>query len=339
MPHGEDRGGHGGLGRGRELGGGQGGGHARVLHADLDRGSARSLLAAAPQAPGQVAEEVAEQVVADDDSDDDRSGGDDHGDGLGDDDQQHVADAEDGDPRQRGQDPLDQGVGEVAHQEAPEDGREHHEQDVHGHRAAIDLHAGADQPRGEHGRHERRQQRRDRRHGHGQGHIGLRQVGDDVRGGAAGGAAHQYDADRDGVGQAEHPGEAEAHQGHDDVLGGDAYQYGQRPGDDQGEVGQREGQAHAEHDHAQGPVDARGERQEGRGEHHGGDEGRDDDEGEDRDRDARAAVLAAHRGGDGWGLRRIVCWGHATILLRSAAIYPRVSPGEGTSIPSHSASR
>ena len=133
----------------------------RVLHADLDRGCTRSLIRAATHAPREVAEQVAQQVMADN-----------HGNNEGarrqnlinrtrHDDNQHVADTQDRNPRKNWQDSFHNLVRKQTHDKATQDRSEHHQQNVLRHRLTIHGHTRTDQPLGEHRGHQGREQRRD----------------------------------------------------------------------------------------------------------------------------------------------------------------------------------
>ena len=268
-----------------------------VLHADLDRCRARGLIGAASDASSQVAEEVAQQVVADDHRDDESARRQDLVDRTRHDDQQHVADTQHRDPGQERQDLLHELARDKANDKASKHGSEDHQQDVLRHRRAIHRHTRTDQPGGKQRRHEGREQSRNRGHGDRQRDVRLCQVGDHVRGGAARCTTDEDDTDGHCVGKAEHVAQAPTHEGHDQVLGDNTYEHRQRALDDESEVGQRQGQAHAEHDDAERPVNAGGQRLEGRGSNHSDHERCQDQQREDRHGDARAAIFGGKRRG------------------------------------------
>lgn len=195
------------------------------------------------------------------------------------------------DPRQGGEQRFDDLAGESADEEAADDGYEDHLHDRDRHGLRIDGHVGAGEPPGEERSHERGEQRRDRGHRDGERDVSLREVGDDVRGGASGRAADEDHADRDRCGQLEDPREEHGEQGHDDELRDDADEHRKGSFHDEFEVGDLQGEAHAEHDDAEGVVRSRGEGVEHRGCGHRRDEGGDDHEGEDRDRDSRGTIF------------------------------------------------
>ena len=89
--------------------------------------------------------------------------------------------------------------------------------------------------------------------------------------------------------------DAEAEQGHDDVLRRDAEQHRQRLPDHEREIRQGQGQPHAEHDQHQGRVDEGRQAGEGRGEEQRQRAAGEDQEGEEGHRDAGAAFFGAGR--------------------------------------------
>ena len=75
---------------------------------------------------------------------------------------------------------------------------QHDLHDAQGHRSGVDRHVLTGKPERQERSEDRRQQGRDTRHGHGQRHVAFGQVGHDVGSRAAGCAADQDDAGREG---------------------------------------------------------------------------------------------------------------------------------------------
>ena len=176
---------------------------------------------------------------------------------TGDDDRDDIGDGDRSQPRQHRRDLVDELRRKHTDEDADDDRHEHGLADRDEHRPERHIHVGTCQPQGqqrsEHGSAQRRQSR-DR---HRQCSIALRQVGHDVRRGAAGRAADEDDSDGD-LGRKRVDGhDEEAEQGHRHELSDDTEHRDPRPLRDAGEVREGQGQPHEEHDHAESPRDRR----------------------------------------------------------------------------------
>ena len=272
--------------------------------------SARHRGVPAQKPTGPVAEQIAQDVVTGDDEENQRACGQDRRGGRGHDGEDHVADAENRDPRHSRQDPLDGSPEQKAHEQAADDGDEHHRDDAPGHGAGIDGHVLTGEPPGEQRGHDRGEQGRYRGHRDAEGDVAPGEVGDDIGGGAARRAPDENDPRGECRGEPEALDEQPGQRRHDGELGDDADQDRQRPPRHEGEVRGRQGQTHAEHDDAQGAIGSRRQRGELRRRQHRDAEGRQDEEGEDGDCGAGGAVFGT-RTGPGCGS------GHGTVLLRA----------------------
>src|SRR5699024_7446803 len=136
-------------GKRAEVGCGQGGSHAGVLHADLNSHGAAYWLGLAGDLACEIAQQVAQAVVNDDGDKHDATGGDDVIAVATDDDAHNGRDSEDGNPWQQWRNGFYDLGYQQTHNQAGDNWNPHYLDDVPGHGPGIQRHGLAGPPPGQ----------------------------------------------------------------------------------------------------------------------------------------------------------------------------------------------